>query len=205
MQESRVKQETANKYAEDIQSIDYHIKTQYNVLERLQKDQENLAVRSVKLKESCSDQIQHSHQLADENKLLEKDIGRKNQGLAKLHTETKKIVKIREILAKKIRALEEKKHDIDNQRRQAKMANEGQVDEITRARRQVDIYKRTIDDFERERGLIDDEHAKTCANTQKNIQLMYPFKVFDALGLICSKHGIIWNWRLRDLKERYTT
>jgi hypothetical protein len=122
---------------------------------------------------------------------LEKEIIRKNQGLAKLHNETKKIVKIREILGKKIRALEEKKHDIDNQRRQAKMANEGHVDEITRSRRQVDIYKRTIDDFERERSLIDDEYTKTCANTQKNIQLMYPFKVITFRVTRGSKHGII--------------
>lgn len=149
------------------------------MLERLQKDQENLGVRSVKLAESCKDQISQANQLSIGNKELEKEIGRKNQSLSKLHGESKKITKIREILAKKIKGLEDKKHEIDNLRRDAKMANEGHVDEITRSRRQVDIYKRTLDDFERERSLISDEHAKTLSNTQKNIQLMYPFKVGD--------------------------
>jgi hypothetical protein len=59
-------------------------------------------------------------------------------------------------LATKIHALEEKKLHIDHVRCAAKTANDGNVDEFTRAKRQVDIYKRTIDDFERvRRGIVE--------------------------------------------------
>lgn len=135
-----------------------------------------MIIRSVKLRESCSDQIAASATLAEENKVLEKEIQQKTQDLNKLHGETKKINKIRDALIKRNKGLEEQKDDIDSKRRQAKEENEAYIEGIAKIKRQVEVYKKTLDDFQREKSLIEDSHAKAIASTQSNLQLMIPFK-----------------------------
>ncbi|KAJ3223322.1 hypothetical protein HK099_001296 [Clydaea vesicula] len=175
-QEVRGKQDVVNRCADEISMIDNHIKSQRQMLERLQKDQDNLFQRSIKLKADCGEQIAISSELAEENAQLQKDSKTKTQELAKLHNEVKKLNKIKDTLMKKNKLLEEQKSNLDSKRKECKTENDCYVTEIEKIRRQIEIYKKTMEDFSREKGIIDSNFEKALTSTHSNNMLLVPYK-----------------------------
>lgn len=175
-QEVRGKQDAVNRATEEISIIDYQIKTQRQMLERLEKDHESLSLRAVKLKQECGDQINGANQLREENEQLGREIKLKEMDIQKCRTEIKKINKIRDGLIKKNKALEELKSDHEFKRREIKSKIEGLEREEHKIKHQVDLHKKTIDDFNRERDVLIQNQGKAMVETQRTLNLLAPYR-----------------------------
>lgn len=175
-QEVRGKQDAVNRATEEISIIDYQIKTQRQMLERLEKDQESLTLRAVKLKQECGDQINGASSLREENEQLGREIKLKEMDLQKCRTEIKKINKIRDGLLKKNKALEELKSDHESKRREIRAKIESVEREEHKIKHQVDLHKKTIDDLNRERDVLKQNQGKALAETQRTVNLLAPYR-----------------------------
>jgi hypothetical protein len=110
--------------------------------------------------------------------LIQKEVKQKGSELTKLHNEVKKINKIKEALLRKNKLLEQQKSEIEEERRIAKGESEQFIADIERVKHQIEVYKKTLDDFSREKDVIDSNFAKVLITTQNNQQLLIPYKVF---------------------------
>lgn len=135
-----------------------------------------MVTRSLKLKADCGEQIGLSTGLRDENTKLDKEVKMKSQELLKLHSEGKSVNKIRDALIKRNKQLEAQKLEIEGQRKQGKLENELYHGGTEKIRRQIEMYKKEFEDFEREKLIIDANLTKTIAATQTNLQLQLPYK-----------------------------
>ncbi len=110
--------------------------------------------------------------------MIQKEVKQKGSELTKLHNEVKKINKIKEALLRKNKLLEQQKSEIEEERRIAKGESEQFIADIERVKHQIEVYKKTLDDFSREKDVIDSNFAKVLITTQNNQQLLIPYKVF---------------------------
>ncbi|KAJ3334204.1 hypothetical protein HDU76_006576 [Blyttiomyces sp. JEL0837] len=168
-QEVRSKQEAVNRATDDISILESQIKSQRQMLEKLAKDQETLEARAIKLQQDCNEQITLTGRLMEQNEELGRDLKIKEAELSHNKMEIKRINKLRDVLGKKNRQLEEEKGEAEHERRSLRAENDSKSYEIDRMKRAVDLTKKEIDDLMRERDILNLNSLKTTNETSRHM------------------------------------
>lgn len=153
-QEAVSKQALVNRTTEDINAIENQIKQQKTMIEKLLRDQESLGTRTVKLQQDYDEQMTFTNELVEQNEMALYELKIKERELAAHRAEVKILVKTKDALVKKSRALEESKTEQENERKVYKAHNDALMTSIEQKKRQVDIIKKTIDDLNREKDIL---------------------------------------------------
>eukprot|EP00842_Homolaphlyctis_polyrhiza_P000513 jgi/Hompol1/1462/HPOL_001881-RA len=171
-QEGQGKQEAVNRATEDIASIEGQIKQQKQMIEKLLRDQESLGTRTVKLQQDYDEQMSQTSQLMDENETAINELRLKEKELANHKAEVKKVTRIKEILLKKNKLLEEQKLQAEMERRAIRSECDALMSSVNRLHRQVEVMKKNIDDLSREKDILSNNLLKTQTETQKTSNLV---------------------------------
>ncbi|KAJ3193153.1 hypothetical protein HK101_005340 [Irineochytrium annulatum] len=167
-QEVRGKQDAVNRATDEIGILESQIRSQKQMLEKLFKDQESLQGRTIKLQLDCNEQITMTSELIDDNEQLAKDVKSKEDDLEKTKSEVKKVNKVRDALAKKNRALEDQRIEVEHERRSLRAQNEGTLQDIDKMKKAIDVTRKGIDDLQRERDILKVNCIKTTSETNKH-------------------------------------
>ncbi|KAJ3185814.1 hypothetical protein HDU85_001183 [Gaertneriomyces sp. JEL0708] len=171
-QEVRGKQDLVNRATDDISILESQIKSQKMMMEKLLKDQESLSTRTIKLQQDADEQGALTSQLIQENQALSIDLGRKQADLEKNLEEVRKVSKIKEALNKKIAGVEEQRLEAEMERKAIRVKCDDTLAEIDGLKRQTDLHRKTIDDYSRERDLLQENFRKTQGEMNKHAHMM---------------------------------
>ncbi|KAJ3287003.1 hypothetical protein HK104_008791 [Borealophlyctis nickersoniae] len=170
-QEVRGKQDAVNRATDDISILESQIKTQRQLIEKLAKDEESLTVRTLKLQEEADQQMTMTSQLIQENENARAELKQREATLAKTLGELKKVGRIKEALAKKIRALEDQKLEAEMERKAIRAECEATLAEMDNQKHQLDVTRKNIDDLMRERDILQGNYAKAQNETQRSAHM----------------------------------
>lgn len=119
--EVRAKQETISRAKEEIGKLEGIIREQKLIIEKTIKEQENLQTRTAKLQQDYEEQIMTTTQLLSENQQRALELKSREDDISKLKDDIRSINRIRDGLAKKLKLLEDQKHEAEVERDQYKV------------------------------------------------------------------------------------
>ncbi|KAJ3057197.1 hypothetical protein HK097_011202 [Rhizophlyctis rosea] len=170
-QEVRGKQDAVNRGTDEINVLESQIKNQKQMMEKLMKDEESLTVRTIKLQEEADQQMTLTSQLMEENAGLNTELKIREMELAKNRNEVRKVGRIKEALAKKIKLGEEQKLEAEMERKDIRALYETTLADIESTKHLVDSHKKSIDDLTRERGILANNYEKASGDVQKSAHM----------------------------------
>ncbi|KAJ1547620.1 hypothetical protein HK405_005363, partial [Cladochytrium tenue] len=157
-QEVRAKQEAVNRATDEVGVLESQIRSQRQLLEKLQKDREMLLSRKAKSEQDCHDQISESRQLSELIAGLERSVATKDAELTKARAEIRRVHRMRDVLVKKNSDLEERRTEAERERRELKAKLEERMADVDRVNRSIDQLRKSVDDLKREKDIL---HTKT--------------------------------------------
>lgn len=96
--------------------------------------------------------MSETSKLVNENQGAISIIKLKESELLNHKAEVKKVAKIKEVLVKKNRILEDQKFQADHVRKGIRAANDARMAEIDKRKRDIETARKHLDDLSRERG-----------------------------------------------------
>lgn len=166
-QEVAGKQNEVNRATEDIAVIESQIKLQKQMIEKLLRDQESLGSRTVKLQHDYDEQMSETSKLVSENQSSMVVLKIKEAELLNHIAEVKKVARIKEILIKKNRILEDQKFQAEFVRKGIRADNDSRMAEVERRKRQIESTRKNQDDLTRERDILKSSLGKTQIESTK--------------------------------------
>ncbi|XP_064600239.1 cilia- and flagella-associated protein 58-like [Liolophura sinensis] len=170
--EIKTMQVQIERYKQDHSKLDQQLKEQRILNERAIKDTEILNARFQKLQNDYEVQISMADQLAQENQSKALDLKQKEDETNALKTETQRVNKVRENIQRKLRAVEDQKVDVEQQKETLKGQIIGLERELEASKKQAETDKKAIDDLVRERDILNKNMLKAAAATQKQLHLV---------------------------------
>ncbi|KAJ3042969.1 hypothetical protein HDV00_006276 [Rhizophlyctis rosea] len=170
-QEVRGKQDAVNRGTDEINVLESQIKNQKQMMEKLMKDEESLTVRTIKLQEEADQQMIMTSQLMEENAGLNTELKIREMELAKNKNEVRKVGRIKDALAKKIRLADEQKLEAEMERKDIRVLYETTLADIESTKHQVDGHKKSIDDLTRERDILAKNYERASGEAQKAVHM----------------------------------
>ena len=130
---------------------------------------ESLGTRTSKLKQDYDEQLTETSRLISENEELLRELKTKESNLAMNRSEVRKVNKIKEVLIKKNRVMEEQKVLAEHERKMLRQGNVELSNKIDRLKKEIEVEKKNIEDLTRERDIINQNYVKTHGDTQKQV------------------------------------
>ncbi|TPX45819.1 hypothetical protein SeLEV6574_g03638 [Synchytrium endobioticum] len=152
--EIRSRQDQSARAADDVSILEHQIKSQKVMAEKLLKDQETLAARTLKFKEECDEQLYTTNILFQENALTAKELKAKEAEVSKTRLEMKRVKKLRDALIKRNRHLEAQKTLAEMNRQSIRERCDETAAECEQLRRENDASKKLLDELSRERDIL---------------------------------------------------
>ncbi|TPX38261.1 hypothetical protein SmJEL517_g00202 [Synchytrium microbalum] len=169
--EIRNKQDAVLRATDDVAILEQQIKSQKVMAEKLVKDQETLAARTLKLKEECDEQVNITNILVQENEFTAKEVRAKEMEQSKNRGEMKRVNKLREALVKRNRYLETQKTHAEQERKSVRELHDTTVEQCEVVKKDTDASKKIIDDLVRERDILYTSLGKTVGEVLKTSAL----------------------------------
>ncbi|KAK2163802.1 hypothetical protein LSH36_74g11133 [Paralvinella palmiformis] len=160
------------RYRQDMTKMEQQLKEQRINYERSLKDTDVLQGRLQNLQKDFESQLIACDQLNNDNQTKAAELKQKEDEVTALKAETQRLNKMRETIQRKLRMVEEQKSDIDQQRETLR----GQINALEReleiSKKQNEQDKKAIDEFVRERDILNKNLLKAASNTNKQLNLV---------------------------------
>jgi chromosome segregation ATPase len=119
--ENRSKQEALARAKEEMSKLEHMLREQKTVIEKTSKEQEHLQAKAAKLQQDYEEQILNTNQLLAENQSKSAELRLREEDISKIKDEIKMVNRVKDNLSKKIKILEEEKHDAEIERDELKV------------------------------------------------------------------------------------
>ena len=120
--EVRSKQEAIARAKEEISKLEGTVREQKLIIDKTIKEQENLQTRTTKLQQDYEEQIATTTQLLSENQQRAGELKTREDDIAKLKEDIRSINRVKDGIAKRLKALEDQKHEAEVERDQLKVS-----------------------------------------------------------------------------------
>jgi chromosome segregation ATPase len=178
--EVKQKQENVARANEDIAHLQNHVKNQRQVLEKAQREHENVIKKADKYREECDQQISITTGLANENSRILSDLQHKEADLSRATDELMKNTKILDGLQKKIRMLETKKNEAETLTHRLKEDSNEVFKSIELVKGDIEKSKKNMEDLAREKSILLQSSKKLSTETERDhrmLELLQPTRV----------------------------
>ena len=160
-QETTTKQFNITKITDEIKATESQIKSQQAEIEKLVREEEVLNYKKAKIKQDFDEQVKQTRELEAKNEILIEEEKLKAQKLLNQKQDLKKLLKLKHVLVKKTRELEETKTLEENARKNLRAENEEMLVAVSERKKKIEIYKKNLDDLNRERDILNEFLKKT--------------------------------------------
>uniref|UniRef100_A0A7S4K395 Cilia- and flagella-associated protein 58 central coiled coil domain-containing protein n=1 Tax=Guillardia theta TaxID=55529 RepID=A0A7S4K395_GUITH len=171
-EEVKAKQEAIAKGQEELQRLDTKIKEFEQTVQKAHKENDLLTQKTQKLQQDLEEQISTNTQLLAENAHRQIEIKSKEDEINRLRSAATKESRLKDGLLKKIKEVEQKKHDVEVQKEELKGQISKLVKESEIQQKQIEVDKKNIEDMAREKDLLQSNLKKTQTATQKQADLV---------------------------------
>ncbi|XP_058044179.1 cilia- and flagella-associated protein 58 [Ahaetulla prasina] len=165
-------QQGLNKSKEELLKCEQQLKEQKILNERATKELEQSTARNTKLQ---LENEQHSlaiEQLMQENQQKTAELRTREDEVSQMRQEIGKLTKMREVMQRKLRVVEENKTQAEFERDTLKNQIAGLEKELEAAKKQAEVDKKAIDELVRERDILNKNLLKAAGVTQKQMNLV---------------------------------
>ncbi|XP_026560435.1 cilia- and flagella-associated protein 58 [Pseudonaja textilis] len=165
-------QQGLNKSKEELLKCEQQLKEQKILNERATKELEQSTARNTKLQ---LENEQHSlaiEQLMQENQQKTTELRTREDEVSQMRQEIGKLTKMREVMQRKLRVVEENKTQAECERDTLKNQIAGLEKELEAAKKQAEVDKKAIDELVRERDILNKNLLKAASVTQKQMNLV---------------------------------
>ncbi|XP_034295945.1 cilia- and flagella-associated protein 58 [Pantherophis guttatus] len=165
-------QQGLNKSKEELLKCEQQLKEQKILNERATKELEQSTARNTKLQ---LENEQHSlaiEQLMQENQQKTAELRTREDEVSQMRQEIGKLTKMREVMQRKLRVVEENKTQAEFERDTLKNQIAGLEKELEAAKKQAEVDKKAIDELVRERDILNKNLLKAASVTQKQMNLV---------------------------------
>ncbi|KAM6443368.1 cilia- and flagella-associated protein 58 [Liasis olivaceus] len=172
MADIKTMQQGLNKSKEDLLRCEQQLKEQKILNERATKELEQSTARNTKLQ---LENEQHSlaiEQLMQENQQKTTELRTREDEVSQMRQEIGKLTKMREVMQRKLRVVEENKTQAECERDTLKNQINGLEKELEAAKKQAEVDKKAIDELVRERDILNKNLLKAASVTQKQMNLV---------------------------------
>ncbi|KAK7110498.1 cilia- and flagella-associated protein 58-like [Littorina saxatilis] len=160
------------KHKSENQKLEQALKEQRVLNERVLKDADITSTRLMKLQADFENQVLAADSMASENQTRVADLKQKEDESNQLKAETQKLNKMREMIQRKLRQVEDQKGDIERERETLRSQITGLERELDAAKKQAETDKKAIEDLVRERDILNKNLLKAAGATQKQLHLV---------------------------------
>lgn len=160
------------KHKTENQKLEQQLKEQKVLNERVLKDVDISSTRLAKLQADFENQVLAADAMASENQTRVAELKQKEDEVNGLKTETQKLNKMREMIQRKLRQVEDQKGDIERERETLRSQITGLERELDAAKKQAEADKKAIEDLVRERDILNKNLLKAAGATQKQLHLV---------------------------------
>lgn len=160
------------KHKSENQKLEQQLKEQKVLNERVLKDVDISSTRLTKLQADFENQVLNADAMASENQTRVAELKQKEDEVNALKTETQKMNKMREMIQRKLRQVEDQKSDIERERETLRSQITGLERELDAAKKQAEADKKAIEDLVRERDILNKNLLKAAGATQKQLHLV---------------------------------
>ncbi|KAL8621368.1 hypothetical protein ACOMHN_048168 [Nucella lapillus] len=160
------------KHKTENQKLEQQLKEQKVLNERVLKDVDISSTRLSKLQADFENQVLAADAMASENQTRVAELKQKEDEVNGLKTDTQKVNKMREMIQRKLRQVEDQKGDIERERETLRSQITGLERELDAAKKQAEADKKAIEDLVRERDILNKNLLKAAGATQKQLHLV---------------------------------
>uniref|UniRef100_A0A8D0BN97 Cilia and flagella associated protein 58 n=1 Tax=Salvator merianae TaxID=96440 RepID=A0A8D0BN97_SALMN len=170
--EMKTMQQGMNKSKEELLKVEQQLKEQKILNERATKELEQCTARNIKLQVENEQHSLAIEQLMQENQQKTTELRAREDEVSQMRQEIAKLTKVREVMQRKLRVVEEQKTHAECERDTLKNQISGLEKELELAKKQAEIDKKAIDELVRERDILNKNLLKAASVTQKQINLV---------------------------------
>ncbi|XP_053245246.1 cilia- and flagella-associated protein 58 [Podarcis raffonei] len=170
--EMKAMQQNMNRNKEELLRIEQQLKEQKILNERATKELEQCTARNLKLQQENEQHTLAIDQLMQENQQKTTELRAREDEVSQMRQEISKLSKVREVMQRKLRAVEEQKTHAEFERDTLKNQINGLERELEGAKKQAEIDKKAIDELVRERDILNKNLLKAATITQKQMNLV---------------------------------
>lgn len=170
--EIKTMNQTLEKLKGENAKLEQQLKEQRVLNERIMKDMDNTHARLMKAQKEFEDQVVAADNMAQENQIKVSDLKQKEDEVIALKAETQKLNKMREMIQRKLRQVEDQKADVERDRETLRSQMTGLERELDSAKKQAEMDKKAIEDLVRERDILNKNLLKAAGATQKQLHLV---------------------------------
>ncbi|XP_030058639.1 cilia- and flagella-associated protein 58 [Microcaecilia unicolor] len=165
-------QQIQQKNKDELQKLEQQLKEHKILNERVAKELEQFQVRNAKLQQENEQHSITNEQITQENQQKVQELRAKEEEVNQMRQEITKLTKMREVIQRKYRQMEDQKIEVDQQRETLKNQISGIEREMETTKKQAEIDKKAIDELVRERDLLNKNMLKAATATQKQLNLV---------------------------------
>nr|XP_033799268.1 cilia- and flagella-associated protein 58 [Geotrypetes seraphini] len=165
-------QQTQQKNKDEFQKLEQQLKEHKILNERVAKELEQFQVRNAKLQQENEQHSITNEQITQENQQKVQELRAKEEEVNQMRQEIGRLSKMREVIQRKFRQVEDQKIDVEQQRDTLKNQISGVEREMEVTKKQAEIDKKAIDELVRERDLLNKNMLKAASATQKQLNLV---------------------------------
>ncbi|KAL7753158.1 Cilia- and flagella-associated protein 58 [Sorochytrium milnesiophthora] len=170
--ELRNKVDQTVKQSDEIRRLENQLKDALLARDQMKQEADALAHMRSKLEQEYDRQLNAASALESENQQLISDVKLAGDDVTKLREDMKVIVRMRDTMQKKLKLVEEIKHDAEVERDSLKSSHHSLEREVGIHRKQAEADKKQIEDLVRERDILSKNYLKASAATQKQANLV---------------------------------
>ncbi|KAJ7325178.1 hypothetical protein JRQ81_018198 [Phrynocephalus forsythii] len=168
----RTMQQAMNRNKEELLKLEQQLKEQKILNERATKELEQCTARNAKLQQENEQHSLAIEQLMQENQQKTMELRSREDEVSQMRQEIAKLSKVREVMQRKLRVVEEHKTQAEHERDTLKNQINGLEKEFEGAKKQIEIDKKAIDELVRERDILNKNLLKAASVTQKQMNLV---------------------------------
>ncbi|KAH0623769.1 hypothetical protein JD844_006885 [Phrynosoma platyrhinos] len=165
-------QQGMNRTKEELLKLEQLLKEQKIVNERVSKDLDQCIAKNAKLQQENEQHTLTVEQLTQENQQKTTELRSREDEVSQMRQEIAKLTKMREVMQRKLRVVEEHKTQAEHDRDTLKNQISGLEKELEASKKQVEIDKKAIDELVRERDILNKNLLKAASVTQKQMNLV---------------------------------
>eukprot|EP01135_Chromosphaera_perkinsii_P000050 Nk52_evm1s24 gene=Nk52_evmTU1s24 len=170
--EVKSKQSQLVKLQDDVARLEQLLKDQKVQTEKALKEHDNLNARTVKLQQDYEDQVLACTQMQAENQQKMAELKVKEEEISSIRNDTMKVNKIRETVQRKLKLIEEQKHEVEKKRESLKSKITTMERSLETQLKQSEQDHKVIEDLMRERDILNKNLLKSAGATQKQASLV---------------------------------
>jgi chromosome segregation ATPase len=172
-QEVAGKQDCVNRANEEISVIEGQIRQQKLMIEKIYRYKDSIEEKSAKIQEAFDADLAETSRLNQENAVSKSVLKVKEDELLNHKTEVKKVIKMKDMLIKKNRQMEDQKLHADSARKAAREEYDALLLELENKKKNIESHKKVIEDLTREKDIMKSNLNKASNECVKLSSVLY--------------------------------